>query len=59
MLKKHIEIDFHYVCDQVLNGQLNVRFILAKDQYANALTKALPTAHNSLRDNLKVQPLPF
>jgi len=28
---KHIEIDFHYVRDQVLNGQLNVRLISTKD----------------------------
>jgi hypothetical protein len=40
---KHIEIDFYYVRDQVLRGQLNVQFISSKDQYADALTKPLPS----------------
>jgi histone deacetylase 1/2 len=40
---KHIEIDFYYVRDQVLRGQLNVQFISSKDQYVDALTKPLPS----------------
>jgi hypothetical protein len=57
---KHIEIDFHYVRDQVMRGQLIVRFISSKDQYADALTKPLPSVRfHTLRDNLRVRSLPF
>ena len=57
---KHIKIDFHYVCDQVMRGQLIVRFISSKDQYVDALTKPLPSVRfHTLRDNLKVWSLPF
>ena len=57
---KHIEIDFHYVRDQVLNGQLTVRLISTKDQYADALTKPLSSQHfKLLRDNLRVHSLPL
>jgi hypothetical protein len=57
---KHIEIDFHYVRDQVLNGQLNVRLISTKDQYADAFTKSLSFQRfKLLRDNLKVHSLPL
>ena len=57
---KHIEIDFHYVRDQVFRQQLNVRFISSKDQYVDALTKSLPSIRfHNLRDNLKVRSLPF
>lgn len=38
---KHIEIDVHYVRDQVLNGNLNVRYVPSKEQVADCLTKAL------------------
>ncbi|KAL6325954.1 hypothetical protein AAG906_038445 [Vitis piasezkii] len=52
---KHIEIDFHYVHDQVLRGQLHVKFVSTKDQYADALTKSLPSSiFLRLHDNLKV-----
>jgi histone deacetylase 1/2 len=57
---KHIEIDFHYVRDQVVRGQLIVRFISSKDQYTDALTKPLPSVRfHTLRDNLRVRSLPF
>ena len=57
---KHIEIDFHYVRDQVLRGQLHVQFVSTKDQYADALTKSLPSSRFLLlHDNLKVHSLPF
>jgi len=57
---KHIEIDFHYVRDQVLNGQLNVRLISTKDQYADALTKPLSSQRFKLLcDNLSVHSLPL
>jgi hypothetical protein len=57
---KHIEIDFHFVRDQVLRGQLHVQFVSSKDQYADALTKPLSsTRFLLLRDSLTVRSLPF
>ena len=57
---KHIEIDFHYVRDQVLRGQLHVQFVSTKDQHANALTKPLTSSRFLLLcDNLRVHSLPF
>ena len=57
---KHIEIDFHYVRDQVLNGPLNVQLISIKDQYVDALTKPLSSQRfKLLRDNLRVHSLPL
>ena len=57
---KHIEIDFHFVRDQVLKGQLLVRLISTKDQYADALTKPLPSLRfQLLRSNLRVNSLPL
>jgi len=57
---KHIEIDFHFVRDQVLRGQLHVQFMSSKDQYAYALTKPLPsTWFLFLRDVSLFIPYPF
>jgi hypothetical protein len=41
---KHIEIDFHFVREQVAQGQLDIRFINSDDQVADGFTKALPVA---------------
>jgi histone deacetylase 1/2 len=41
---KHIEIDFHFVREQVAQGQLDIRFIHSDDQVADGFTKALPVA---------------
>jgi histone deacetylase 1/2 len=40
---KHIEIDFHFVREQVAKKQLQIRFISTKDQVADGFTKALST----------------
>jgi hypothetical protein len=39
---KHIEIDYHFVRDQVAEKGLTVRFIYGADQIADVLTKPLP-----------------
>ncbi|KAF5462462.1 hypothetical protein F2P56_018466, partial [Juglans regia] len=57
---KHIEIDFHYVRDQVLQKKLQVLFITSKNQLADLLTKALNAPRfTMLRANLQLQELPF
>jgi histone deacetylase 1/2 len=38
---KHIEIDFHFVRERVVNKQLQVRLISTHDQLADGFTKAL------------------
>ena len=43
---KHVEIDFHFVHDQVSNGNLSVSHVSSQDQLVNALTK--PLSHQRL-----------
>jgi hypothetical protein len=53
---KHIEIDFHFVCERVMRKQLHVRFISSRDQVADGFTKALLVAKtNTFIRNLKLQ----
>jgi len=39
---KHIEIDFHFVREQVTKKRLQIRLIASQDQLADGFTKALP-----------------
>jgi hypothetical protein len=41
---KHIEMDFHFVCEHVACRQLDVRFISSVDQLVDGFTKSLPVA---------------
>ena len=41
---KHIEVDFHFVHEQVAHKAMEVRFISSKDQLANIFTKPLSRA---------------
>jgi hypothetical protein len=41
---KHIEADFHFVCERVVRRQLDVRFISSADQLADGFTKSMPVA---------------
>jgi hypothetical protein len=57
---KHIEIDFHYVHDQVQRKQLTVQFISTKDQLADSLTKPVsPHKFQNTLANLNVRALRF
>uniref|UniRef100_A0A2N9E2R4 Integrase catalytic domain-containing protein n=1 Tax=Fagus sylvatica TaxID=28930 RepID=A0A2N9E2R4_FAGSY len=40
---KHVEIDYHFVREKVVRGDLSVQFISTDDQLADLLTKALPS----------------
>ena len=52
---KHIEIDFHFVREQVAARQLRVSIISSQDQTADLLTKALPKQRfQLLRSKLNV-----
>jgi histone deacetylase 1/2 len=39
---KHIEVDYHFVREQVAKKLLHIRFISSKDQLADIFTKPLP-----------------
>lgn len=57
---KHVEIDFHFVYNQVLNKSLQVAYIYGKDQLDNALTKPLFAARlASMCSILRFQHLPL
>ncbi len=57
---KHIEIDFHFVCDMVASKALNVRFISSNDQLPNLLTKPISSFWFSvLRSKLNVLSIPL
>jgi hypothetical protein len=38
---KHIEVDYHFVREQVTRKQLDIRFISTKDQLADGFTKSM------------------
>ena len=38
---KHIELDYHFVCEQIQLGKLQAKFISSDDQVADILTKPL------------------
>nr|CAN68364.1 hypothetical protein VITISV_021899 [Vitis vinifera] len=42
---KHVEIDYHFVRERVLQKTLDVRFLPSEDQVADILTKSLSTQH--------------
>jgi hypothetical protein len=52
---KHIEVDYHFVRDQVIRKQLDVRFISTYDQLADGFTKLLSQQHTlDFRSNLNL-----
>ena len=55
---KHIEIDFHFVREQVASRQLQISIISGKDQVADLLTKPLPKLRFlHLRSKLNLLPV--
>ena len=56
---KHVEVDYHFVREQVAQGRLNVKFISTGDQIADVFTKPLSSQRFlELRSKLQVVPRP-
>ena len=56
---KHVEVDYHFVREQVTQGKLNVNFISIDDQIADVFTKPLSSQRfEFLRSKLQVVPRP-
>ena len=54
---KHIELDIHFVREQVALGKLRVLHVPTKQQFADVLTKGLPTtAFQDFRSSLCIRP---
>jgi hypothetical protein len=55
---KHIELDIHFVCERVQLGQLRVLHVPIGEQFADVMTKGLPTkSFEHFRSSLCVTPL--
>jgi hypothetical protein len=56
---KHIEVDYHFVHEKVLNRDIIIKFISTQDQVADIFTKGLPSARFlALKVKLMVIPPP-
>jgi hypothetical protein len=56
---KHVEVDYHFVCEKVLNRDILIKFISTHNQVANIFTKGPPSAHFlALKIKLMVVPHP-
>jgi hypothetical protein len=56
---KHVEVDYHFVREKVVNKDVLVKFIFTHDQLANIFTKGLTSARFCLlRTKLKVLSAP-
>ncbi|KAD3067125.1 hypothetical protein E3N88_35005 [Mikania micrantha] len=56
---KHVEVDYHFVREQVAQGNLHIKFIATNDQIADVFTKPLSSQRfHFLRSKLQVVPRP-
>jgi len=54
---KHIEVDYHFVREKVVNGDILIKFISTNDQIADIFTKGLSTARfHFLKSKLMIEP---
>jgi hypothetical protein len=57
---KHIEIDLHFIRDQVIRGKIQLHFVPAEEQPANLLTRHLTSSRFlSLKTHLCIALSPF
>lgn len=57
---KHIEVDFHFIREKVINKDISLQFLSTYDQTADIFTKGLTAARFLLlRDKLMVFPPPI
>jgi hypothetical protein len=57
---KHIEVDYHFIRETVLNGDISIKYISTHDQLADIFTKGLSSTRFSfLRDKLMVCSVPI
>jgi hypothetical protein len=57
---KHIEIDYHFVREKVINGDTSVKYISTLDQVVDIFTKGLSSTRFSLlKSKLLVAPSPL
>jgi hypothetical protein len=57
---KHIEVDYHFIREKVLNRDILIKFISTGDQLADVFTKGLSSARFALlRSKLMVLPRPL
>ena len=56
---KHVEFDYHFICDRVAKKEIHICFISSNDQLTNVLTKPLPpTYFTTFQFKLRVEPPP-
>jgi hypothetical protein len=57
---KYIEVDYHFVREKVVNGDILIKFIFTNDQIADIFTKGLSTARlHFLKSKLMIEPPPI
>jgi hypothetical protein len=57
---KHIEVDYQFICEKVVNGDICVKFISTMDQFADIFTKSLSSIRfATLQSKLMVLPSPI
>jgi hypothetical protein len=57
---KHIEVDYHFIRENVLNGDISIKYISTHDQLVEIFTKGLSFVRFSfLRDKLMVCSVPI
>ena len=57
-MTKHVDVDYHFVREQVANKQLNIRLIPTGDQVADEFTKPLSNMQLDIfRRNLNLDKL--
>jgi len=55
---KHIQVDCHFVCDEVVNGNIQPVFVPTQHQLANIFTKVLGKAqYDTILPKLVIQDL--